>query len=324
VTKGPLLARLHSRLRMRHMLLLKVLGTSPNLRRAAATLHLSQPVASTLLRELEDAFGERLFERTVHGLEPTAAGKAMARWAMLVLADLESARDDLKSIAQGGVRRLRIGVSPVAAPALLPRALNLLLQRYPKASFAIQTGVESALTALVIEGSLDCVVCRLVPEADDSALTYKTLYSEKSDVVVGARHPLTSGVNFKPAELDTYDWILPMSSGAPFNLVARRLLDVGCALPRVVIETWSTVVIVNLLQFGDWLAVLPRSIARQHAKAGSIAVLPFELPDALLPLAVITRRGVAGDEELVRALVESVQTVAADLSTERQSTTVAS
>jgi DNA-binding transcriptional LysR family regulator len=310
--KGPLLVRLHSRLRIRHMLLLKALGDSPNLRRAATTLHLSQPVASTLLRELEDAFGERLFERTVHGLEPTAAGTAMARWAVLVLADLESARDDLKSIAQGSIRRLRIGVSPVAAPALLPRALRLLLQRYPKASFAIQTGIESALTGLVVRGELDCVVCRLVPEAEDSALSYTTLYSEKSDVVVGVNHPLAAARKFASTDLDTYDWILPMSSGAPYNLVARRLLDEGCALPRVVIETWSTVVIVNLLQSGDWVAVLPRSIARQHAKSGAIAILPFELPDALLPLAVITRRGVAANEELLSALVESVKAAAAD------------
>jgi len=312
VTKGPLLARLHSRLRMRHMLLLKTLGASPNLRRAAATLNLSQPVASTLLRELEDAFGERLFERTARGLEPTAAGTAMAGWAVLVLADLEAARDDLKSIAQGRSRRLRIGVSPVAAPSLLPRALGFFLARYPKATFAIQTGIESALTELVTGGELDCVVCRMTPEADNSALTYTSLYSERSDVVVGAHHPLAKAERFAPTDMDSYDWILPLSAGAPYNLVAKRLLEEGCELPRVVVETWSTVVIVNLLQFGDWLAVLPRSIACQHAKAGSIAILPFALPDALLPLAILTRKGVAGKEELLSALVESVQKAAAE------------
>jgi DNA-binding transcriptional LysR family regulator len=312
LTKGPLLARLHSRLRMRHMLLLKTLGSSPNLRRAAATLNLSQPVASTLLRELEDAFGERLFERTAHGLEPTVAGTAMTAWAVLVLADLEAARDDLKSIAQGRSRRLRIGVSPVAAPSLLPRALGLFLTRYPKATFAIQTGIESALTDLVTRGELDCVVCRMTPEADSSALSYTTLYSENSDVVVGAHHPLANSTGFVATDMNSYDWILPLSAGAPYNLVAKRLLDEGCELPRVVVETWSTVVIVNLLQFGDWLAVLPRSIARQHANAGSIAILPFPLPDALLPLAILTRKGVARNEELLTALIESLQKVAAE------------
>lgn len=310
MSKDPPLARLHSRIRMRHMVLLKVLGATPNLRRAAASLSMSQPVASTLLREIEEALGQQLFERTARGLQPTAAGIAMSRWAGLLLADLESARDDLKSIAQGQSRRLRIGVSPVAAPTLLPRAVAAFLQRYPKATITIQTGVESTLTANVAKGELDCVVCRLVPEASSGTLTYTALYSERSDVVVGAQHPLNAVSNFEPKDLDAYDWILPVSQGAPYNLVAKRLLDEGCALPRVAVETWSTVVIANLLQAGNWLGVLPRSIARHQARSGGIAILPFTLPDALFPLAVITRSGMAAGDELLGALVEAVRKAA--------------
>jgi DNA-binding transcriptional LysR family regulator len=311
--KEALLARLHSRLRIRHMLLLKTLGAVPNLRRAAASLNLSQPVASTLLKELEEAFGEKLFERTARGLEPTPAGTAMASWAVLVLADLECARADLKSIEQGKTRRLRIGVSPVAAPMLLPRALGPFFQTFPKATLSIQTGVESSLTALVLQGELDCAVCRLAPEADNSALTYSMLYSEPSDVVVGAHHPLAKAKTFTPARMNDYDWILPVSQGAPYNLTAKRLVEEGCAMPHVAIETWSTVVLVNLLQFGNWLAVLPRSIARAQVRSGALAVLPFSLPDTLMPLAVITRRGPAGSGKVLLALVESLQKVAREL-----------
>jgi DNA-binding transcriptional LysR family regulator len=295
------------------MLLLKALGAVPNLRRAAATLSLSQPVASTLLKELENAFGEQLFNRTARGLEPTVAGTAMASWAVRVLADLESARDDLKAIAQGASRRLRIGVSPVAAPTLLPRAVGKFLAHYPKATFAIQTGIESSLTDLVLRGELDCVVCRVVPEADSSALTYSILYSEPSDVVVGAHHPLAEAKVFKASQMDAFDWILPVSRGAPYTLTAKRLLDEGCRLPRVVIETWSTIVVVNLLQSGNWLAVIPHSIASQHVRAGTLAVLPFTLPDALMPLAVITRKSVAEDDKLLETLVESVQQAAQEV-----------
>jgi DNA-binding transcriptional LysR family regulator len=305
--KEPVLARLHSRLKMRHMLLLKALGSVPNLRRAAASLNLSQPVASTLLKELENAFGERLFERTARGLEPTPAGTAMASWAMLVLADLESARDDLQSISQGRTQRLRIGVSPLATPALLPQALGLFLQVYPKATFAVQTGVETALTGACLRGELDCVVCRLVPEADHSALKYVPLYSEISDVVVGVQHPLAKTKAFVARDMDRYDWILPVSRGAAYNLVAKRLLDEGCRLPHVVVETWSTVVITNLLRYNDWLAVLPHSVARQNVEGGTLAVLPLDLPDTLLPLAAITRKSTPANETLLGVLIESLQ-----------------
>ena len=90
----------------------------------------------------------------------------MASWAVLVLADLKRVRARRsKSIEQGKTRRLRIGVSPVAAPMLLPRALGPFYQSFPKATLSIQTGVEGSLTALVLRGELDCAVCRLTPEA---------------------------------------------------------------------------------------------------------------------------------------------------------------
>ena len=308
--KEPTLARLHSRLKVRHMLLLKALGALPNLRRAAASLNMSQPVASALLKELENAFGEQLFERTARGLQPTPAGSAMAAWAGLLLADLELARDDLKSISQGRTRRLRIGVSPLAAPTLLPHALKLFLETYPKATVALQTGLENSLTAACLRGELDCVICRLVPDAVHGSLRFVPLYSEVSHVVVGAQHPLANAKTFPAKELDRYDWILPTSQGAPYNLVAKRLLDEGCQLPRVVVESWSTLVITNLLRQNDWLAVLPRSVARQGTEAGILAILPFELPDALLPLAAISRRSTPANEALLAALVDSLQKAA--------------
>jgi DNA-binding transcriptional LysR family regulator len=307
MSKRPPLARLHSRLKIRHMQLLKTLGATPNLRRAAASLSMSQPVASTLLREVEDALGERLFERTARGLQPTAAGQAMARWARLVLADLESAREDLGAIGQGQSRRLRVGITPVAAPTLVPRAVAAFRQQFPKATIAIQTGVESTLTDNLARGELDCVVCRLVPEASSSALSYTTLYSERSYVVVGMQHPLAKVKELAPRQLDAYEWILPVSQGAPYNLVAKRLLDEGCRLPRVAIETWSTVVIVNMLKFTDCLAVLPHTVAHHHSQSGVISILPFTLPDALLPIAVLTRAGIAGNDELLLAFVDSIQ-----------------
>src|SRR5207237_2710650 len=89
------MVRLHSRLKMRHMLLLRTLGTTLNSRRAALEMNISQPSASALLREIEDAVGTELFEREAHGLRPTPSGRAMIEWAGIILADLERASLDL-------------------------------------------------------------------------------------------------------------------------------------------------------------------------------------------------------------------------------------
>ncbi|WP_017524848.1 LysR family transcriptional regulator [Pusillimonas noertemannii] len=77
----PDFQRLIGRLRLRHLALLDSLGRDPNLGRAAKTLHMAQPTASKLLREIEHIFETTLFTRNRRGLAPTPAGQALTRRA---------------------------------------------------------------------------------------------------------------------------------------------------------------------------------------------------------------------------------------------------
>ena len=58
--------RLMGRLRLRHLALLDLLGKDPNVGRAAKIMHMAQPTASKLLREIEDIFETALFIRSGH------------------------------------------------------------------------------------------------------------------------------------------------------------------------------------------------------------------------------------------------------------------
>jgi len=57
MTQLPDFQRLVGRLRLRHLALLDSLGRDPNVGRAAKRLHMAQPTAGKLLREIEDAPG---------------------------------------------------------------------------------------------------------------------------------------------------------------------------------------------------------------------------------------------------------------------------
>jgi len=63
--------RLLARLRLRHLKLVEALATHSHLRRAAEAVHISQPAATQMLRELESLFGMPLFERHARGMRIT-------------------------------------------------------------------------------------------------------------------------------------------------------------------------------------------------------------------------------------------------------------
>ncbi|MGE8444476.1 MAG: helix-turn-helix domain-containing protein, partial [Comamonas testosteroni] len=67
--------QLLNRLRMRQVALILAIDERQTLRAAAAELGLTQPAATKMLQELEDALGQPLFERVGRRLQRNAAGE---------------------------------------------------------------------------------------------------------------------------------------------------------------------------------------------------------------------------------------------------------
>ena len=72
--------------------------------RAAVRLHRTQPAVSQVIRKLEEAVGETLFDRAARDGSLTAAGVLLRDYALRLLAlrrEAASALDELKSLERG-------------------------------------------------------------------------------------------------------------------------------------------------------------------------------------------------------------------------------
>src|SRR5262245_14283405 len=98
-----------SRFRYKHFALLVALDEHRNLHRAAAAVHLAQPTASKLVRDMEGIFGFALFERKPRGMNPTELGVEVVAFARRVLVDLERLSGDLETRKRGALGQLIVG-----------------------------------------------------------------------------------------------------------------------------------------------------------------------------------------------------------------------
>src|SRR5262245_60695198 len=96
-----------------------------NFSRAAEALRLSQPSISLHVRGLEEWCGMRLFERRGRRVELTDAGETLKEHAQRILASLETALHDVRSVLELGRGRLAIGGAGLAGTYLLPKALSI-------------------------------------------------------------------------------------------------------------------------------------------------------------------------------------------------------
>jgi LysR family transcriptional regulator, hca operon transcriptional activator len=99
---------------------------------AEKTLHTAQPSLSRQIRDLEYEVGVSLMNRSVHGIELTAAGRAFLDHARLALAQVEAAAAAARRAAHPGQRTLALGFLSGCEPEWLPGVMYVLRKELPE------------------------------------------------------------------------------------------------------------------------------------------------------------------------------------------------
>lgn len=298
-----------SRLRVRHLALAVALDTHRSLRRAAADIALTQPAATKLLHDLEDALGARLFERHAWGMSPTPHGETLLRHARGILHDLAQAHADIAAEREGRQGSLRVGGVTGSVPTLVAPAIRALRERHPRVRIYALVNTSEVLLEALRRGEITVAVTPRPPDDDLAGLETRPLADEPLTVVARAAHPLVRRRAIALAALAGATWIVP-PAGSPL----RRDFDTlhaaaGNRPPTDLIETVSIVATLALLQATDALSLLPLGLARHYEAPGMIARLAVPLTGAGTRYEIMTREG-RGLAPAASAFVDTVAALA--------------
>src|SRR5664279_539924 len=122
---------LRARLKTRQLLLLVALADEGNIHGAAQILNMTQPAASKLLKDLEDALEVSLFDRLPRGMRPTWYGETMIRHARVALSSLNQAHEELVAAKNGQFGQVNVGAITAPGLALLPPTVALVKREHP-------------------------------------------------------------------------------------------------------------------------------------------------------------------------------------------------
>ncbi|MTD52806.1 LysR family transcriptional regulator [Amycolatopsis sp. RM579] len=174
----------------RHLRYALALAEHQHFGRAAKSLGIAQPPLSTQIAALEREIGERLFDRTPHGVFPTAAGQAFLTRARSALAEMNLARVDAGRAARGETGRLRLGFIGSALLAPLPGVIGRFRRTHPKVRLTLQELESSAASAALLAGELDVAVGRGAPRgAGAEDLVTVPIGADHLVAVVSTVHP---------------------------------------------------------------------------------------------------------------------------------------
>jgi DNA-binding transcriptional LysR family regulator len=154
---------------------------------AAKELGLTQPAVSLQLREAENLIGAPLFDRTVEGMRPTAAGLAVVDAARAIEERLRVLADEVEAIVGGRKGALRLGVVSTAK-YFAPAIMAAFMREHPGIEMSLWVGNRAETIAALHTHGVDIALMGRPPR---EVQVRAALFGEHPLVIIAAPdHPL--------------------------------------------------------------------------------------------------------------------------------------
>ncbi|WP_211091314.1 LysR substrate-binding domain-containing protein [Pseudothauera rhizosphaerae] len=286
-----LLARLTSRLKMRHLVLLRLIGQHGSLTRVAGHMATSQPAVTHALAELEAMFGAPLFVRSARGMAPTALGEVALARARAMLQDLGHWVRDMEAAGAGRAAHLQVGVIPFIPGRLLAEAIGRTRPRGSGVTVTIHEGSSDHLLARLRDHELDCVIGRSSAVLAMDGLVHEVLYEQEPRLVAHRR--LAARLGRRPLswpELAQLDWVLGQRNTPMREQITDFFLRAGVAPPAPMVESLSAKLIGELLAANERaVSIVPADIAEELARIAGVGVVAHRFGWTLPPVTLFRR-----------------------------------
>ncbi|WP_113700297.1 LysR family transcriptional regulator [Nonomuraea lactucae] len=151
---------------------------------AAERMRVAQPSLSKQIKALETELGAPLFSRARGNVMLTAAGEALLPLARRMLADADTARQEVAELAGLRKGRVRLGATPSLCAGLLADALARFHRDYPGIELLVEEGGSRDLVRALARGQIDLSLIIMPLQSDDPSLVTEEILRE--NLVVAA------------------------------------------------------------------------------------------------------------------------------------------
>jgi DNA-binding transcriptional LysR family regulator len=304
----------------RQLMYLLAIAECGSFSRAATTLRMSQPALSNSIASLEQRLNTKLLNRGRSGAALTDTGHVLVRHARILQTQMGRAIEELALLRHGAFGPLVIGVTPVAAASLVPRALAQIKREMPSLAVRVHEAVFKEGMEGLMNGSLDLMVGPIGVYPPVEGIEEQPLTVDPFCIVVRASHFLAKRRSVSLRQLTDAQWVLPSDNSAFHRQLEALFVVAGLGWPKNAIATNSMMALKSIAMHSDCVALMPRQLVELERKSGLLATIRLVEGDVSRALGISwarDRKRSAAAEAFIRILQDCTRS-------ERQTTGSAS
>jgi DNA-binding transcriptional LysR family regulator len=244
--------------------------------KAAETLFMTQPAVTFQIKQLEEQYNTRLFERGHGRVALTPAGQIVYEYAERILtlsAELDTRLKEMTGRLSGP---LLIGASSTIGEFMLPRVLGEFKSRYPDVHARLFVANSGIVEGRVGEHTID--VGLIEAPSHLASLATEACFEDELQVVVSPTHPLAKLKSVTPKQLVAHPYISREegSGTREFTELYMRKAGIGENELRVEMELGSPEALKGVVSAGAGFAILSEFAVEKEKKLGDLVAVPLQ------------------------------------------------
>ena len=241
-----------------------------NVTRAAENLYMTQPAVSRAIREIEQTYSIRLFERLNQRLYLTDSGRRMHAYAMHIVDTFDRMERELSDGDERGV--LRVGASITLGNYELPAVARRMKKERPGIRLQATVANVDTLKDMLLDNRLDAAM--IEAPIDHRDLTGEAFSRDELALILPPGHPLLQKNHLTLADVAACDLLL-REKGSSGRAFLDTVFEAHGLTVSPLWESASTQALVRAVASGIGLSILPEKLVRRALEAGVVQTRPI-------------------------------------------------
>ncbi len=244
--------------------------------KAADVLFMTQPAVTFQIKQLEEHFNTRLFDRGHGRIALTPAGEVVLGYAERILG-LSSELDVRLSELSGEVGgSLMVGASTTIAEFLLPTILGEFKSTYPSVRARLVVGNSESIENRLMEHTIDIGFIESL--SHEASLECDVCCDDELVVICHPRFPLARHKELTPQKLLEHPYISREPGSGTREFTESYLSSSGIALEQmnVVMELGSPIALNSVVETGLGFAIASRASIAKEQRLGDLVAIPLK------------------------------------------------
>lgn len=245
--------------------------------KAAESLHMTQPAVTFQVRQLEEYFNTRLFDRTHNRISLTEAGDRVYEYAARIFEIYGEMENSVREMTGEISGSLTIGASTTIAEYMLPALLGDFRAKYPDVSIHLKVSNTDGIVSMVENNTIDLGVVEA--PVNNKNLVVDQCRTDRLVAILPPGHERSKERSVSLDQLLEFPFICREEGSGTREVIAEYINADECTMGlNISMELGSPEAVKGAVEAGMGISIVSNATIQKELRLGTLVAVSLDPP----------------------------------------------